>query len=83
MEKAKQFSAEIHHRRVKKFSRRPVIVTSINQIWSMDLAFMETFASYNDGYKFILCIVDVLSKFAWCVPLKNKGANNFFVCVGK
>jgi len=35
---------------------------------------MESLAGSNDGYKFILCIVDVFSKYAWCIPLKNKSA---------
>jgi len=35
---------------------------------------MENLASDNDGYKWILCIIDVFSKYAWCVPLKNKTA---------
>ena len=32
---------------------------------------MDSFAAYNDGFKFILC-VDVFSKFAWAIPLKTK-----------
>ena len=68
------FAKEIHHKVIRKFTRRKVIVTGIDKIWAMDLASMESFVEYNNGYKFILCIIDVFSKFAWCVPLKNKSA---------
>ena len=74
MADAKIFSQEVHRRRVKKFPRRHVVVTGVNEIWSMDLAFMDRLADENKGNKFILCIVDVLSKYAWCVPIKNKSA---------
>ena len=26
----------------------------------------------NDGYRFLLTVIDVLSKYAWVVPLKDK-----------
>jgi integrase-like protein/chromodomain-containing protein len=69
---SEEFAKEIHHQVKRKFKRRQVVVTGLDEIWAMDLASMESFVSYNDGYKYILCIIDVFSKFAWCVPLKNK-----------
>jgi co-chaperonin GroES (HSP10) len=72
----KEFAKEIHHRALKKFQRRKVSVMRKDEIWGLDLAFMDSWAEYNDGYKFILCIIDVFSKFAWCVPLKNKTAKS-------
>src|SRR4051812_26584403 len=76
-----QFSKEIHHRVVRKFKRRRVIVTGIDEIWAMDLASMESFVEYNNGFKFILCIVDVFSKYSWCIPLKNKTASSILTAV--
>ncbi len=40
----------------------------------MDLADFVEWQGSNDGYKYILVVVDVLSRFAWCRPLKNKDA---------
>ena len=68
------FASEIHKRAVKKFRRRKVIVQKIDEIWALDLASLESLANYNDGYKYMLCVIDVFSKFAWAVPLKNKTA---------
>jgi hypothetical protein len=72
---AKKFAQEIHHRVVRKFPRRKVTVFRIDEIWGIDLASMESFADQNNGFKWILCIIDVFSKFAWCIPLKNKSAD--------
>ena len=47
----------------------------------MDLADLNSLISYNDGYRYMLCIVDVFSKFAWAVPLKNKTAETVLSAV--
>ena len=70
----KDFASEIHHRVVKKFPRRKVKVTGIDNVWSMDLADMNSLMKYNDQYRYILCVIYVFSKFAWSIPLKNKTA---------
>ena len=76
-----QFSKEIHHRAVKKFTRRKVIVTGIDNVWAMDLADMKAYVKYNDQYRYILCVIDVFSKFAWCIPLKTKTATSILNAV--
>jgi len=75
------FAQEIHKRAVKKFPRREVFVNALDEVWAMDLASLESLSSYNNGFKFILCIVDVFSKFAWAVPLKNKTAETVLSAV--
>ena len=27
---------------------------------------------FNKGFRFLLCIIDIFSKYAWVVPLKDK-----------
>ena len=29
-------------------------------------------SKFNKGFKFLLCVIDILSKYAWVVPLKDK-----------
>ena len=61
------------HRFVRrKFSRRRVIVGSIDYQWDADLVDMVSFESNNDGYKYILVVIDILSRYLWTRPLKNK-----------
>ena len=40
----------------------------------MDLVDLQTLAKYNKGYKYLLTVIDVLSKYAWVEPLKSKSA---------
>ena len=54
------------------FPRNRVIVTGIDDQWQADLVDISSLARFNKGYKFLLTCIDVLLKFAWVVPLKNK-----------
>ena len=40
--------------------------------WQADLVDISSLVRLNKGYKFLLTCIDVFSKFAWVVPLKNK-----------
>ena len=65
--------AEELHKPVKqKFKKRRVMVNGIDKIWAADLADMKAFEDYNDGYTFLLLVIDIFSKYGWIVPLKNK-----------
>ena len=33
---------------------------------------MQLLSRYNKGIKFLLCVIDIFSKYAWVVPLKDK-----------
>ena len=54
------------------FPRNRVIVTEYDGQWQADLVDINSLARFNKGYKFLLTCIDVFSKFAWVVPLKNK-----------
>ena len=45
-----------------------------NQQWQAELVDMSRLKKVNDGTTFILTVIDVFSKLAWCVTLKNKSA---------
>lgn len=56
----------------RKFPTNRVIVYSINQQWQADLVDMTTLREHNEGYRYILTCIDILSKYAWATPLKQK-----------
>ena len=33
---------------------------------------MQLVSKFNKGFKFLLCVIDIYSKYAWVVPLKDK-----------
>ena len=43
-----------------------------DDIWGADLADMQLISKFNKGFRFLLCVVDIFSKYAWVAPLKDK-----------
>ena len=40
---------------------------------------MQLISKFNKGFRFLLCVIDIFSKYAWVVPLKDKkNVNNAF-----
>ena len=43
-----------------------------DNIWGAYLADMQLMSKFNKGFRFLLCVFDIFSKYAWVVPLKNE-----------
>ena len=43
-----------------------------DNIWGVDLADMQLLSKFNKGFKYLLCAIDLFSKYAWVVPIKDK-----------
>lgn len=43
-----------------------------DNIWSADLVDLELITRYNNGVRYLLCVININSRYAWVVPLKNK-----------
>ena len=67
---------ELHKPIKRDFTRRRVIVNHIDQIWCSDLVEMQQFSKWNKGYRYLLMVLDVFSKYGWIVPLKDKKRRN-------
>ena len=67
-------SYTLHKPRRRRFKTLPTLVFKINEQFVMDLVDLQKLAKYNKGYKYLLTVIDVLSKFAWVEPLKSKSA---------
>lgn len=63
---------ELHKSARKRFTRRHVITKGLNDLLQMDLIEMIPYSKQNKGYKYILIVIDVYSKYVWAKPLKNK-----------
>lgn len=66
---------ELHKPARKNFIRRAFKVIGINETLQIDLIDMQKYAKENKGNKYILTLIDVFSKKAYAVPLKNKTGN--------
>ena len=43
-----------------------------DNIWGVDLADMQSLSKYNKGIKYLLCAIDLFSKYAWVIPIEDK-----------
>ena len=68
----KELANELHKPIIRKFEKRKVRSPFIDNIWGADLAVMQLISQFNKGFAFLLCVVDIYSKYAWVVLLKEK-----------
>ena len=63
---------ELHKPIIRKFEKIKVYSTFKDNIWGVDLADMQLLSKCNKEIRFLLCVIDIFSKYAWIVPLKDK-----------
>ena len=68
----KKDAYSLHLPRKRNFPRKRVIVSGINHLWQIDLVDMGSLEKENDGFKWIFTCIDVFSKKAQAIALKNK-----------
>ena len=49
---------------------------NFDDVWEADLMDMRSLKSYNDSYSYVLIVIDVISKYAWVEPVKDKTSRN-------
>ena len=57
---------------LENLKKRRVYSLFKDNIWGVDLADMQLINKYNKGIRFLLCVIDLLGKYTWVVPLKGK-----------
>ena len=68
----KDLAYTLHKPRRRRFPTLPVVVGTIDDQWVADLVEVQNLAKYNRGIRYLLTVIDVLSKYAWVEPLKDK-----------
>ena len=68
----KELTKELHKTTIKKFKKRKVHSTFIDNIWHADLADMQLISKFNKGICFSLSVFDNSSKYPWVISLKDK-----------
>ena len=63
---------ELHQPARIHYPRRKIVMRARNETWSSDLIDMRNFAKSNKGNNYILLVIDNLSKFIYCEPIKAK-----------
>ncbi|QKS69576.1 putative integrase [Drosophila-associated adintovirus 2] len=78
-----QVVSEIHKQARKNFLRRKYVQKGINDTWQIDLVEMIPFFKQNDGYRYLLTVIDTFSKFSYAEPVKSKSANDIVEALRK
>ena len=60
------------HKPARRNYKRHVDIRGIDETWQADLVEMLPYKKENKGYKYILTIIDIFSKFAWAVTIKAR-----------
>ena len=43
-----------------------------DNIWGVNSADMQSLSKFKKGVKYLLCVIDLFSKYAWVIPIKDK-----------
>ena len=71
-----QLANELHKPIIRKFKKRKVYSSFRDNIWGFNLADIQSLSKYNKGFKYLLCAIDLFSKYAWVVPIKDKNGTS-------
>ena len=72
MSVSEQLAEELHKPVIKKFKGKKFYARFKDYIWAVDLAEIELLSSKNKYVKYLLCVIDVFTKYAWVKPFKDK-----------
>ena len=62
----------MHKPIIRNFNKKKVHSPFIDNIWGADLADMQLISKFNKGFRFLLCLIDIYSKYPCVIPLKDK-----------
>ena len=68
----KILAEELHKPTIRNFKRIKVYSSFKDNIWGVDLADMSLIIKFSKGIKYLLCVIDLFSRYSWVFPLKNK-----------
>lgn len=80
---ASQLTYTLHKPVRRKFKRNPIVVDRVDEQWQGDLVDVKEFARQNDGHKYILTAIDLFSRYAFAIPIKDKQGNTVLAGIKK
>ena len=72
IEENQQLANELHKPIIRKFKKRKMYSSFKENIWGVDLADMQLISKYNKRIRYLLCAIDLFSKYVFVVSLKDQ-----------
>ena len=63
---------ELHKPARRNYLRRKYDIRGMDETWQADLVEMQSYARENKGYRYMLTVIDIFSKYSWAIPVKKK-----------
>ena len=79
---SQQLAEELHKPITRNFRKRRVISYGVDEIWAADLVEMQKYSKWNKGFKYLLLVIDIFSKYGWIIPLKDKKTKSVSLAFG-
>ena len=68
----KELAEELHKPIIRKFEKEKLHLSFRDNICGADLADMQLLSKFNKGIRFLFCVIEICSKYAWVIPLKDQ-----------
>ena len=68
----KELVKELHKPIIRKFNKRKVHSPFTDNMWGADLVDMQLITEFHKGFRFLLYVIDIYSKYTSVIPLKDK-----------
>ena len=72
IKKNEQLAEELRKPVIRKFEKRKIHSSFRDNICGADVVDIQLIIKFNKRNRILLCVVDIFSKYAWFVPLKDK-----------
>ena len=67
-----QLADELHKPIIRMFKKIKVYSSFKDNIWGCILEVMQLISKHNKRIRYLLCVIDLFSKYTWVIPLKDK-----------
>ena len=68
----KELAEELRKPIIRNFKKRKVHSSFTDDIWGADLTDMQLISKFYKGFRFLVCVFYIFSKYAWTISLKDK-----------
>ena len=72
-----ELAGELQKPIIRKCNKIKLYLSFIGNIWGKNLANMQLISKFNEGFRFLLCVIDNYRKYAWVIPSKHKHYSYF------